>query len=110
MIWSKPDIEKFLELHAKGVPADGIACGLMRSKAAVQAMRRKLCRLRELGIQRRELLAEYLRLGERQLSDIPAIRRRMAVPGVLVRSFLRRGSVYGRPCLVVSHTRTREGE
>ena len=48
--WSPAEIAKFLTLDAKGIPADGIACGVRRTKAAVQAMRRKLKRLRELGV------------------------------------------------------------
>jgi hypothetical protein len=104
-VWSKEEIAKFLLLNGKGIPADGIACGLVhRTKAAVQGMRRKLKRLRELGASSSELAA-LLQVHEGYYSSLPEILQRAREPLVPVKPFIRRNRVTGRPLLVSEHKR-----
>ena len=105
--WAPREILYFLDLNAKGIPAEGIACGLgNRSKGAVQGMRRKLKRLQELGAAQTELprllaVSEGLALSRGLLT----IRHRAGLPWVQVRHYLRRGRLTGRPHLVGEHCR-----
>jgi hypothetical protein len=110
--WTEAEILRYLQLHARGIPADGIACGIPgRTRVAILAMNRKLKRLGELGVKDGADLVRLLALNDGFLQGhtLAAIRRRAARPGVPVRAFVRRGRLYGLPGMVEAHTRGRQG-
>mgnify|MGYP001558576184 CR=1 FL=1 len=108
--WSPDEIATFLMLDAKGIPADGIACGLVhRSKAAVQGMRRKLKRLRELGVTDPSEQLALLAVHEAQYRDLSQIRDRAGKPDVPVKPFLRRNPLSPGVHLVGEHARQKQG-
>jgi hypothetical protein len=105
--WTPKEISEFLRLDGIGIPAEGIACGLVhRTKSAVQSMRRKLKRLRELGASPAEL-QQLLAVNEAVVlaSSLREIRKRADQVVVPVKHYLRRGRVTGRPHLVDEHVR-----
>ena len=104
--WEKWEISCFLS-RTDTMTAEEIATQIGRSVPAVQAMRRKLKRLRELGVKGflklRDLL--YVNDGYVHSHTLAEIRARAKEPRVPVREHLRRGKVYGRPHLVEAHER-----
>jgi hypothetical protein len=105
--WTPKEISRFLELQVtEGMTGQCIAARVGRSKAAVQGMRRKIKRLRELRADPEELEG-LLAVSESIIlrKDLAAIRRRAGLPLVQVRHYLRRGRVTGRPHLVDGHVR-----
>jgi hypothetical protein len=108
--WSKSDIERFLALNDRRKASD-LAQLLDRTQPAIEGMRRKLKRLRELGITRRPELKRLLALNEGfvQKHTLAQIRARARQSSIPVRPFLRRGLRYQRPGLVHAHSRLPQG-
>jgi hypothetical protein len=108
--WTCSEVDRFLELDRKGIPATGIACGLGRTPSAIHGMRRKLRRLRELGASEREI-PKLLHVNDSfvQANELAEIRARANHDDLVpVRPFVRRSSTTGELHLVEQHARNRE--
>jgi len=107
--WSRGEIAMFMRLTDQLIAKD-LARLLGRSKAAIEGMRRKLKRLRELGVRSSAELVRLLGVCDVfvQHHSLEQIRRR-ARTGITVKPFLRPGLLYGRPHLVRAHSRKPQG-
>ncbi len=109
--WSKSEVEWFLAFTDHHT-APELARRSGRTKAAIEGMRRKLKRLRELGVSdHRELvqLMGAVNEGFVQTHRLPEIRMRAEQPGIIVRPFMRHGIRCPKRHLVAAHVRQPQG-
>jgi hypothetical protein len=106
--WDQSERRVFLELTDRHT-AEYISHQLLRSKPAIQGMRRKLKRLRELGVTDPWELKALLAVHEAivLVGSLREIRDRAALDLVPVKRFVRRSRVTGKPHLVSPHKRNR---
>jgi len=108
--WTEYEVRQFLRLNPSST-ADYVARRVGRSRAAIQGMRRKLKRLRALGVIDHQELVQLLQVHENVVlhTGLKAIRRRAAMPLVPMKRFVRRARVTGKPHLVGPYKRNKAG-